>query len=199
MLIEAMEDAQARTAAEQPFRLLAVGDERGVAQRTAAEIGARRTIIEAHPRLPYEQSLDLTRQSHVLVVLEASLDEGIFLPSKFVDYVQVGRPVLAVSPKQGVLADLLCQHGGGLAVDCTDAASIRTGILTLYEAWKNGILDARFNSRGLRHLFSESTVVAEYRTILDNLMNRPGEVAAEGHTTKDTDNTEKRPLPQRPS
>jgi hypothetical protein len=58
----------------------------------------------------YCETLHYLGRSNVLVVLEAPYSEGAFLPSKFVDYVQTGRPVLAISPKEGTLNDLLSSY-----------------------------------------------------------------------------------------
>lgn len=58
----------------------------------------------------YKKSLDLIREFDVAVVLEANCKEGIFLPTKVGDYLQLGIKIMAVSPVVGVLNDLYKTH-----------------------------------------------------------------------------------------
>ena len=114
---------------------------------------------------PYEDAQRSIAEADVLVVIEAKCEEGIFLPSKFVDFVQAGRPILAVSPGKGTLWDILSEYGGGIAVDNTSPESVAAGLNKLFCAWKEGELDKRFSSAALFRLFSEDTVLDEYRKI----------------------------------
>ena len=52
------------------------------------------------------------------------MKEGIFLPSKFADYVSRGKPVLCLSPKVGVINDLVSEYGGGVVVESTNKDQI---------------------------------------------------------------------------
>jgi hypothetical protein len=105
----------------------------------------------------------------VSVVIEATLPEGIFFPSKVADFVQVGRPILAVSPAVGTLNDLLSSYGGGIAVDCASSEGIAKGIESLFRSWQAGDLDVSYGSAKLRPLFSDETVLSAYREIFDRI------------------------------
>lgn len=115
--------------------------------------------------LSYRETLDHFTSSDVLVVLEAPYTDGIYLPSKFVDYVQVGKPVFAVGPANGTLNDLLTRHGGGVAADCTSESQIAMRLLELYSCWHKGELGLRYSTRSLHHLFSPRSIVEKYREI----------------------------------
>ncbi len=105
----------------------------------------------------YEETLEAIKMSDIMLVVEAPLLEGIFLPSKVLDYLQFNKPILAISPEIGVMNDLLGQFGGGIAVDCTSEDTIRTVLSTLSEdcsAVKNS--EGIYNTNRLCAAFSEN-------------------------------------------
>jgi hypothetical protein len=118
---------------------------------------------------PYEETLRACARASVLLVVEADCADGIFLPSKFVDYVQIGRPILVVSPVAGTLADLLRAHGGGVAADCSSVDAVKSALLELYAHWQGGTLETAFEPSALRAQFSGATVVGAYNAILTRL------------------------------
>jgi glycosyltransferase involved in cell wall biosynthesis len=133
-------------------------------------------LVHIEPRMSYEDSLSALAAAAVSVVIEAPLSEGIFFPSKVADYVQVGSPILAVSPVVGTLNDLLSGYGGGIAVDCTSPEAIAKGIESLYWSWQAGELDVSYGSARLRPLFSDTTVLSAYREIFDRIQIHPDRV-----------------------
>lgn len=117
----------------------------------------------------YETAQKFAAVSTVLVVIEAQCHEGIFLPSKVVDFVQTGRPILAVSPRTGVLADLLSRSGGGLAVSCDSIEEVAEAVGKLYFSWLAGRLDEEFGSEKLMEVFSDLHVLKEYQVVFDRV------------------------------
>lgn len=117
----------------------------------------------------YEAAQEIAAASTVLVVIEAPCAEGIFLPSKFVDFVQTGRPILAVSPRIGVLADVLDKDGGGLAVSCDSIEGVADAVDKLYASWLEGRLDESYCSERLFKRFSEGRVLEEYQAIFSRV------------------------------
>ena len=85
-------------------------------------------VVRFRGAMDYWSTLGELASSTALVLIEAPCDEGVFLPSKLADYVQVRRPVLAVSPRQGTVRDLISQYGGGVVVDCTRPDDILAGM-----------------------------------------------------------------------
>ena len=118
---------------------------------------------------PYEKMLDLLPAVDVLVVIEAPVDNGIFLPSKFIDYVQAGRPILALSPVVGTLNDILTHHGGGLAVDGQSPDAVANAIDILYSHWINGTLNDKYSSHHLLPFFNQKTVIENYLNLFEHL------------------------------
>jgi len=113
----------------------------------------------------YLTTLNLIASSDVAVIIEAPCDEGIFLPSKMVDYVQTGRPILAVSPLNGTLNDLIGRFGGGIAADCRQLESIEQAIGNLSDAWRNGTLESEYSSAKLKHIFSPTKIIEQYKEL----------------------------------
>ncbi len=118
----------------------------------------------------YQDSLAKMAEADVLVVIEAPMEEGVFLPSKAADYIQCRRPILAVSPKIGVMADILNEHGGGIAADCASAEECGQALGAFYERWKDGKLDEEYVSENTHTRFSESTVLDLYSNLIDRLL-----------------------------
>lgn len=118
---------------------------------------------------PYMDALRQMGTYDVLVLLEAVMKEGIFFPSKFTDYAQLGKPILAISPTAGFAHDVLTQWGGGLAVDNTSVEAIKSGLRTFIQSWKAGRLTADFDPRALYADFAPDHVVALYRDLFESL------------------------------
>ena len=136
-------------------------------------------VVHAVAPADYEQALAEFANADVLAVIEAPLSEGIFFPSKVADYVQTGRPILAMSPRDGTLNDLLGAHGGGICVDCTSAESVVDALSKLFAAWKGGTLDSDYGSTRLFSIFCNHAILPRYATLFMAL-------AAERATTRQT-------------
>lgn len=125
-------------------------------------------IIFSGP-LSYIETFRQFSDSDVLVVLEAAYSEGIYLPSKFVDYVQVGKPVLAISPPNGTLNDIIKQFGGGIFADCASEEQIRNALDRLYHAWLDDSIEREYGSNRLYKLFSPELVIQQYIEIFSKI------------------------------
>lgn len=126
--------------------------------------------LEEHVRFigsfSYTESLARMQEYDVLVLIEAVLKKGIFFPSKFTDYAQSGRPILAISPAVGFAASMLKEQGGGIAVNNADYSDIKKGISLLYQAWKENKLYERYDTQRLFSQFSAKTVTGIYEKLL---------------------------------
>ena len=118
----------------------------------------------------YEDANALLRTASVQFIIEAPCEEGIFLPSKLVDYLQNSRPILAVSPKSGTLSDIVCHYGCGEAADCRDPQSIYSALNKMYSAWQTGCLSEQYSAASALHDFS-SGVMKTYHELFDSVLN----------------------------
>lgn len=62
--------------------------------------------VEYLKPVEYSQSLALLNNFDVSVIIEADCEEGIYLPTKVADFMQMQIPIFSVSPSEGVLHDL---------------------------------------------------------------------------------------------
>jgi len=147
-----------------PFNIRFIGLESTRLQNVVKSLKLN-SIASREESKTYEETQIAQAKSTVLVLIEAPCEEGIFFPSKFTDYVQTGRPILAVSPETGTLADILSANGGGIAADCRSPDAVSKAIEILYNEWKTGTLNERYGSHNLFNLFSERYVLDQYLEI----------------------------------
>lgn len=90
--------------------------------------------------MEYLQTLSALRSADVLLLLEAVLSEGIFLPSKFADYCWAARPIFAVTQQNSEVADYLNK----IAIPITPANSspehFARALESLHQQWMAGTL-----------------------------------------------------------
>jgi hypothetical protein len=130
---------------------------------------ALKGMVEVLPWVTYEKSLDIMAASSVLLLIEGGMKEGIYLPSKLADYAETGRPILAMSPLSGTVADLIRTLGGGVLADQSSPDSVAESIERLYRAWLQGSLDKKYNGSLLLDYFSESSVLSKYQDLFGAL------------------------------
>jgi glycosyltransferase involved in cell wall biosynthesis len=157
-----------RKVLKSPFLVKFIGHDSDTSKRIAGSLGIG-DFVHVEGARSYEETLNIARKCTVLVIIEAPCEEGVFFPSKFVDFVQTGRPILAVSPKVGTLNDILSVSGGGIAVDCKVPEEIAGAIETLYEAWQSGTLETNYGSRRLFEVFDEENILRQYTELFMRL------------------------------
>ena len=79
-------------------------------------------------------------QADILLLLEFHFSKGIFFYAKLSDYLHTARPILALSPKEGVVADLF-KKGGGIIVPPDNSEQIASAIDQLFTLWRSKNLD----------------------------------------------------------
>lgn len=118
--------------------------------------------------LPYEETLRIIQDSDLLLIIEAIMQEGIFLPSKLMDYLQMDKPVFAISPKMGVLADLIGTYGGGIFVDNSSKESILDKLnIILRDKRIIKVGKGQYSTDNLKSIFSEKEVYKKFIKILE--------------------------------
>lgn len=118
---------------------------------------------------PYMEALSKMQAYDVLVLLEAKLERGIFFASKFTDYLQTGKPILAISPKEGFAADMLTGKKSEYLAHNTSVLSIKTALNSIIEQWK----EMRMTQCASRQLFQElsaQNVAESYRKLLSGII-----------------------------
>jgi glycosyltransferase involved in cell wall biosynthesis len=119
--------------------------------------------------LSYLDALSLARNSSVLLILDPKDAGGMILTTKLVDYIQTGRPILAMTTPDSTTERLLKSGGGGIFTSCEDPSQVAEGLAVMYESWRNGTLDAEYASDRLFNQFSPETIVGRYHELFERL------------------------------
>jgi glycosyltransferase involved in cell wall biosynthesis len=109
-LLRAVASIRARRRLDDRLRLVFVGTDVPAYRRLAATLGLER-IVEFTGRRSFAESAAWVGAADVLLVIDAPADENLFLPSKLVDYLPAGKPILALTPARGASADLVRELG----------------------------------------------------------------------------------------
>lgn len=154
---------------ESSIRLRFIGPQRDILLNEAHKYGCA-AICDFVPEVPQVRCRELLGESDVLLVVEAQTPQGIFLPTKFVDYVGTGRPILALTPTEGTVSDYLRGYGGGIAVDGASPEQVAAALSALHADWRKGLLLTSFSSSRLHPLFCQETIVRAYQDIFQRVL-----------------------------
>ena len=118
-----------------------VGPEDEETQSWIFKLGLQRNV-QTVGKVSYEASLSYIASASVCVLIESSMNQGIFFPSKLADYLVSGKPVLGISPRHGLVADL-AGRGELIRIDQDDPAAVQNAMNILYSEFKRGKLWSR--------------------------------------------------------
>ena len=127
-------------------------------------------IVTFQVRVPYAESLALMRASDMLLLIDAPAAVNVFLPSKLVDYLMAGRPVIALTPSAGAPADVMRSLGYPI-VDPDDAAGIAATLDRVLRDFERG--DAMRPAPASAHAqFSLEATATAFGAVLDEIVER---------------------------
>jgi glycosyltransferase involved in cell wall biosynthesis len=148
-------------------RVRFVGDFRTADREFLDTLGLGRRV-ELHPYVPRRRSLELQRDSEVLLLLipEAGGRGRGVLSGKVFEYLAAERPILAVVPPDGEAAKLIEEIGAGLVAPPEDVPAIRDALLELHGRWKRDELGWTLLPPDVRDRISRRTRVEELADLL---------------------------------
>lgn len=117
-------------------------------------------------RISYEEALQKLKEATFQLLIESDANDNPFLPTKFVDYVNIGKPIIALTPKSSEIARLLGDDYP-LLCDLNDEIAI-------LDILQNKINDRDLIELAIRRInslqlyFSEEYILNEYKNILNN-------------------------------
>ena len=76
----------------------------------------------------------------LLLINDVPSAKGI-ITGKIFEYLQAQRPILAIAPENGDLATILQNTNAGFTIDFNDKTNLKKTILSLYNDYKNGVLE----------------------------------------------------------
>lgn len=120
-------------------------------------------IVKFLPSMSYSESLQYLATADYSLIIEAVCDEGIYLPTKFVDALQTGVPVFCVSPANGTLHDYCDYYNVGYSCNNTDINSIEQ---TLMKAINDKITNKSFVPTESAKVFFNEYISKQYMELL---------------------------------
>ena len=107
----------------------------------SAAVSARglEEVVEYTGTVTYEESLEHINEASTCLLVEGAFSDGVFLPSKLCNYLVARKPVIALSPPNGTVADL-ARNGGILRVTHGDVCGAGAALDTLFRAFLSGNL-----------------------------------------------------------
>ncbi len=113
----------------------------------------------------YAETQALLRQSDMLLLIDAPLAESMFLPSKLVDYLALGKPILALTPRGGASWDALEGLDHVCLIDTDDDGQIQNVLKKIARG------EFSFSGRTTPpEVFSPETVGAQWKCVLDEAL-----------------------------
>lgn len=89
----------------------------------------------------HEKVSDYQQQAQILLltVNDVASAKGI-ITGKIFEYLQAKRPILAIGPTDGDLADIIKETNSGVIIDFNDEVKLKATLLELYRKFKNNAL-----------------------------------------------------------
>lgn len=120
-----------------------IGNVSEVVIKDIAEFGlSNKLVLKSY--IPHNEAIEFQKKSQVLLLLipQSEGAEGI-ITGKFFEYLMAKRPILAIAPSNGDLANIIEETKAGFVVDFEDSETLKKSILTLYEDYKSGTLECQ--------------------------------------------------------
>jgi glycosyltransferase involved in cell wall biosynthesis len=161
-LLRALAALAARRPLADELHVAFVGTPVASHRRLASSLGLD-PVVEFTGRVPFAESWRRARGADVLLVIDAAADEGLFLPSKLVEYLPAGKPILALTPLRGASADLVRALGYPIVAP-DDEPGILAAVEALIAAKQHGRLGVsashpevaqRYEIRNIAHAFAD--------------------------------------------
>ena len=114
--------------------------------------------VEFLDPVDYHKSLKELDNYDVAVIIEAICEEGIYLPTKVSDFMQMQIPIFSVSPVEGTLNDLFKNGHIPYFADVSCPESISSTINLIYEDFKN----KRIKSNNIPNTYMQNYVKDKY-------------------------------------
>jgi glycosyltransferase involved in cell wall biosynthesis len=128
-------------------------------------------LVTLREPVGYLESLALMAASDGLLVIDAPAEQSVFLPSKLIDYVGAGRPVLGLTP--GGTASRLIRELGGWVADPSDARAVAKTLGefldTLRRRRGEQNSSPRWGTPEVRRRYEAATVARAFEDILGEL------------------------------
>jgi colanic acid biosynthesis glycosyl transferase WcaI len=150
------------------FLLVGDGSDKQDIVRRIDESQLRNVVVL--PYQPYARVPEIYEASHVCLVLQAAGTSGVALPSKAVQIVGAGRPIIAVTDPGSDLARFVEAIGSGLVAAPGRHEELAAHVVSIrgdFAAWHERARTARAT---VSERYSQARVVSEYSQLITSLL-----------------------------
>ena len=100
----------------------------------------------------HEKAIEFQNKAQVLLLLIPNIEKskGI-LTGKLFEYLIAKRPILAIGPEDGDLAEILKETDSGILIDFSNREQLSSEILKFYHQYKKGNLKVNSKNIGKYH------------------------------------------------
>lgn len=96
------------------------------------------STIEFISYLPHNEVVSFQQSAQVLLLAVNKVPNASgIITGKVFEYLQAKRPILAIAPVRGELAEIIDETNAGKVVDFEDEATLKMNIVEMYKAYKN--------------------------------------------------------------
>ncbi|BDW97438.1 hypothetical protein MACH10_31230 [Thalassospira tepidiphila] len=116
-------------------------------------------------QVPHVEALAKMQEADLLVLVDApGAGKSFYLPSKLVDYLGSGQPILALC-REGVVSTVVSSVGGMIA-DPSDA----NAVTTILKHWIESQRGCRLRAEGVVDEYQAANVGAKFRSMVGELL-----------------------------
>ncbi|MDX6403365.1 MAG: hypothetical protein QOH70_820 [Blastocatellia bacterium] len=125
-------------------------------------------LVRFRPPVSYQESCSLAAAANGLVIIDAPAAKSVFLPSKLIEYVGVGRPILGITPP-GAAANLIKELGGWVA-DPSSPEAMKTTVVEFLSYLRNASLSGPWGNPEVRSRYEAPVVSKSFEMMLRELL-----------------------------
>jgi len=136
-LLRAVENLAAKNLIAKDAFVLKFAGRFGDEVKRMFENSAVKDCIETISYMPHSESIrELLRADALLLIVDEIAGSGEVVPGKVYEYLGAGKPILAIAPTTGAIAQLLRETGAGATAEHGDNAAIEEIFLRYYRAFR---------------------------------------------------------------
>ena len=139
-------------------------------------------IVTLVPHVLYQKSLEYLSAGDLLLLLQPGTETQV--PSKLFEYIALGKPILAISPREGATSKLVTDECLGMTAEAESVEAIASAMERLYQDWTHGAMSLRSNGRA-REKFNVKTVAAILAQKLNQLVSERADTFSRGPAWRD--------------
>lgn len=119
--------------------------------------------------VPHDVCIEKQLKADVLVMIEGTgRGANAFYTGKIFEYMNTGRPVLAILPQEGAAAGLVRESKIGIVAHTDNVEAIKSNIKNYYDAWLEGKLDFE-PDRSVIDKFERKELTKELARVFDTV------------------------------